>query len=238
MTEDTKPFAAEVWDTLSSIDVKDHISVLEKKKKGDDGRWRVVAKLNYLSWPWAWQMLMQAYPESIVDYAEPLYLTDNTVEIWCTITVIRGEDRFARQCWLPVMDNSNRAMRNPDARAISDTRQRCFVKCSALLGLGLSIYAGEDLPSAEKDKASEEARKAADKAEAEQQQSMLTDWTAALDECTTKAELRDRMKPAKKALNADYWKELVRWSTIKAKDLPENVAGPDEGDGDNYGVGT
>ena len=49
--------------------------------------------------------------------------------------------------WLPVMDFRNKAISEPDARAISDSKMRCLVKCLALLGLGHYIYAGEDTPS-------------------------------------------------------------------------------------------
>jgi hypothetical protein len=47
------------------------------------------------------------------------------------------------------MDNRNNAVANPDARAISDTKMRCLVKCFAMFGLGLYIFAGSDLPQDE-----------------------------------------------------------------------------------------
>jgi len=72
---------------------------------------------------------------------------DGTVTVHCTIVI----DTYARHMWLPVMDHRGRAIVRPDARAISDNKMRCMVKCLALFGLGLYIYAGEDLPSAEKD---------------------------------------------------------------------------------------
>lgn len=51
--------------------------------------------------------------------------------------------------YLPVMDFKNKAMANPDAMAINKALKRCFVKALALHGLGLYIYAGEDIPEAE-----------------------------------------------------------------------------------------
>jgi len=48
--------------------------------------------------------------------------------------------------WLPVMDNRNNPIKNPNSRQVSDTTMRCLVKCLALFGLGHYIYAGEDLP--------------------------------------------------------------------------------------------
>ena len=56
--------------------------------------------------------------------------------------------------WLPVMDYKNKAVVNPDARQLNDSMMRCLVKCLAMYGLGHYIYAGEDLPSQEKDVAS------------------------------------------------------------------------------------
>jgi hypothetical protein len=47
---------------------------------------------------------------------------------------------------LPVMDHRNKAIAEPDAFAVNTAMQRCLVKAIALHGLGLYIYAGEDLP--------------------------------------------------------------------------------------------
>jgi hypothetical protein len=45
------------------------------------------------------------------------------------------------------MDNRNNAVKNPDTRKISDATMRCLAKCIACFGIGLYVYAGEDLPS-------------------------------------------------------------------------------------------
>jgi hypothetical protein len=50
---------------------------------------------------------------------------------------------------LPVMDNKNNAVKNPDSRKISDAMMRCLAKCIATFGIGLYVYAGEDVPSVE-----------------------------------------------------------------------------------------
>ena len=52
--------------------------------------------------------------------------------------------------WLPVMDNRNKSIVNPTTRDISDARMRCLVKAIAMHGLGIYIYAGEDLPESTK----------------------------------------------------------------------------------------
>ena len=62
--------------------------------------------------------------------------------VFCTVTAF-GQ---ARTMQLPVMDHRNRAIANPDAFAVNTAMQRALVKAIALHGLGLYIYAGEDLP--------------------------------------------------------------------------------------------
>jgi hypothetical protein len=47
------------------------------------------------------------------------------------------------------MDNKNNAVKNPDARKISDAMMRCLAKCIACFGIGLYVYAGEDVPHEE-----------------------------------------------------------------------------------------
>jgi hypothetical protein len=47
---------------------------------------------------------------------------------------------------LPVMNHRNQAIQNPDAFAVNTAMQRCLAKAIALHGIGLYIYAGEDLP--------------------------------------------------------------------------------------------
>jgi hypothetical protein len=48
---------------------------------------------------------------------------------------------------LPVMDYRNKAIPNPDAFAVNTAMQRALAKAIALHGIGLYIYAGEDIPS-------------------------------------------------------------------------------------------
>lgn len=127
-----KPFAQTVWETLSAVDCSGFV---EKKMN-----------LTYLSWAHAWGALMSIYPESRFYHDEPHTFADGTVEVWCTVVVMKGENRLERRMWLPVMDNRNKAIQNPDAFQINTARMRCLTKCMALFGLGHYIYAGEDLP--------------------------------------------------------------------------------------------
>ena len=118
----------EIWDTLSKVDVSAHI---EKKMN-----------LSYLSWAWAWGVLMEYYPDAQYEVSSSLCEVSNTAMTLCKVTI--GD--CYRVMWLPVMDHKNKAIVNPTTRDISDATMRCLVKCLAMFGLGHYIYAGEDLP--------------------------------------------------------------------------------------------
>lgn len=127
-----------VWDTLSKINVNPHV----EKKNG----------FSYLSWAWAWGVLMDNFPNSKFSFdqfgaggSEVFYYPDGTAEVRCALTV----DGVIRVMWLPVMDHRNKPIPSPDARAVNDAKMRCLVKAMSLFGLGHYIYAGEDLPDAE-----------------------------------------------------------------------------------------
>jgi hypothetical protein len=131
---------ARVWADLSAINVNEHV-----QKKGN---------LSYLSWTWAWSTLMSKYPESYY-VLDDRTKEDGSVMVECVLTIHEGDEVATRTMWLPVMDHKNKAIINPTSRDISDARMRCLVKCLAMFGLGFYIYAGEDIPSAEKDAQSE-----------------------------------------------------------------------------------
>lgn len=138
MSNAKDPTPAEVWATLSTVNVNEH----KKQKMG----------LSYLSWAWAWQVMKEHYPDFKVHwhgdgtYPDVIYYADQSAMVSCTVTI--GE-HVLENAWLPVMDHKNKAIRTPDTRQINDAKMRCLVKCFALLGLGVYIYAGEDLPSEE-----------------------------------------------------------------------------------------
>ena len=111
---------------LRKIDVSDKI---EKKNN-----------LSYLSWAWAVDTLLQHDPSATWTYGQPVMFGE-TVMVFCTVTAF-GKSMTAQ---LPVMDYRNKAIANPDAFAVNTTMQRCLTKAIALHGLGLSLYAGEDL---------------------------------------------------------------------------------------------
>lgn len=116
-----------IWSVLSQIDVSKQV----EKKNG----------LSYLSWAYAWGVLMEKFPHAEYSFTQPELHADGTVTIHCDVMI----GHCHRAMWLPVMDYKNNAIKNPDARKISDTKMRCLVKCLAMFGLGWKIYAGEDV---------------------------------------------------------------------------------------------
>lgn len=110
--------------------------------------------LSYLSWAWAWSEVLKIDP--LATWA-PMFngpqgseapwfsLPDGSMLVGVSV-VIKGH---AKQCMLPVMDHRNKAIKNPDAFAVNTALMRCLAKCIAMHGLGLYIYAGEDLPEAD-----------------------------------------------------------------------------------------
>ncbi len=97
--------------------------------------------LTYLSWAWAVDQLMRADPEANWAYPDPK-LYGETVMVYCTVTAF-GKAMTAH---LPVMDYRNKPIPGPNAFEMNTAMQRCLVKAIALHGLGLYLYAGEDLP--------------------------------------------------------------------------------------------
>ena len=140
----------EYYANLSSVDVSGHI---EKKQN-----------LSYLSWAWAVSELTKKYPDfsyEIVRFgdAQLPYVFDPKTGymVFTRITI----DGITKEMWLPVMDGNNNAMldhpytyktkygeKNVSVCTMFDinkTIMRCLVKKIAMFGLGLSLYAGEDL---------------------------------------------------------------------------------------------
>ena len=136
----------DVWDNLSKIDCSDKV---EKKMN-----------LSYLSWAWAWGVLQEHYPQSTYlfyqgeDDVPYVKFPDGTAEVRCRVSI----DNLTREMTLSVMDNRNNAIQNPNSRQVNDTKMRCLVKCLAMYGLGHYIYAGEDVPSSDKEEPKQESK--------------------------------------------------------------------------------
>jgi hypothetical protein len=97
--------------------------------------------LSYLSWAWAVDQLLTADPLATWEYQEPKKFGESLM-VFCTVTAF-GKSMTSQ---LPVMDYKNKAIQNPDAFAVNTAMQRCLAKAISLHGIGLYIYAGEDLP--------------------------------------------------------------------------------------------
>ena len=140
----------------------------EKKSNGS-------TELTYLSWCYAWSEVKKLYPNAryeILKFGEnklPYVFDEKTG--YMVFTRVEIED-IEHEMWLPVMDSANKAMKdrlytykvkkyNSNTRQyefvdkevqpatmfdINKTIMRCLTKNLAMFGLGLYIYAGEDLP--------------------------------------------------------------------------------------------
>jgi hypothetical protein len=107
--------------------------------------------LTYLSWAWAWAEVLKIDPSARWtahewDNSPVMVLRNGTAMVKVSVE-IKGD---IKTCILPVMDNRNKAIVDPDAFAVNTAIMRCLAKAIAMHGLGLYIYAGEDLPEAEK----------------------------------------------------------------------------------------
>jgi len=128
-----------VFDVLNDINVND-----KTEKKG---------KLTYLSWAWAWGQLKKNYPTANYKVYENAdgwnYFTDGRTA-WVKVEVmINGLGHIE---YLPVMDNYNRSIPLDKITSfnVNTSIQRALTKAIARHGLGLYIYAGEDLPEVDK----------------------------------------------------------------------------------------
>jgi hypothetical protein len=150
------------FDVLSAVNVNDKV---EKK-----------SNLTYLSWAWAWAEVKKACPDASYEIKgdpitqKPYFYDENLGYMVMTEVTIEGE---TLEMWLPVMDGANKSMmakpytykgnaweggrkvvvdKTVEAATMFDinkTLMRCLTKNLAMFGLGLYIYAGEDLPEAD-----------------------------------------------------------------------------------------
>lgn len=145
-----------VFESLAAINVNEHT----EKKQG----------LTYLTWSWAWDEIKRRYPDASYTIWKnpnglPYVYDELTGFMVYTSVTING---ITHEMWLPVMDAANKAMKAQPYKYqtrsgektveaatmfdINKTIMRCLVKNLAMFGLGLYIYAGEDLPNGEEEK--------------------------------------------------------------------------------------
>lgn len=158
MRNETSKKEKSIFETLFNINVGDHI----EKKNG----------LSYLSWPFAWAEVKKIFPDA--NYKVKLFGENNLPYVYdestgyMVFTSVTIND-LTHEMWLPVMDNSNKSMKSVKYTYDTNYRKnvpvepasmfdvnkaimRCLVKNLSMFGLGLYIYAGEDLPEKELEK--------------------------------------------------------------------------------------
>tara|TARA_R110000868_G_C10912442_1_gene765069 strand:+ start:844 stop:1509 length:666 start_codon:yes stop_codon:yes gene_type:complete len=139
------------FEKLSAINVNDKV----EKKSG----------LTYLSWSYAWSETKRNCPDASYCIKgdpitqKPYFYDESLGYLVMTEVTIEGK---SLEMWLPVMDGANKAMKSVpysyttrygeksvEAATMFDinkTLMRCLVKNLAMFGMGIYIYAGEDLP--------------------------------------------------------------------------------------------
>jgi hypothetical protein len=134
---------AEAFTKAYELAIGDHV---EKNYKG----------LSYLSWPFAFRYLKEQFPALFVAFEEasagwPVFGKEGC---WLLRPYLTDGIRRTPALVFPIMDNKHNAVKELDARQVSDNIQRASVKCIATFtGLGLKLYSGEDIPKADDEKA-------------------------------------------------------------------------------------
>lgn len=129
---------ASTFELLNSINCNEHT----EKKNG----------LTYLAWAWAWAEVKKNFPRAfytIYENADGLFYHTDGKTAWVkTGVTIEGLEHIE---YLPVMDFRNKSipLDNITSMDVNKTIQRSLTKACARHGLGLYIYAGEDLPEGE-----------------------------------------------------------------------------------------
>ena len=192
---------------MFQLDVSEHID-----KRSQSG-----TELSYLSWAWAWAKVNEV--DSEASYSIKMFTDENNVQkpylhdpvlgymVMTSVTMF-GK---TKEMWLPVMNSDNKAMldhpwewvgkykskkvETATMFDINKTLMRCLVKNIAMFGLGLKLYAGEDLPS------TVEETKIETEISAEDKQTLLV--------CKTEDELAKASRKLLNKLGASYTQAIV-----------------------------
>ena len=131
-----------VFGKLAAVNCNEHI---EKKNNGK-------VELSYLSWAWAWHYIKSRFPNAFYTiYERPdgvPYWTDGRTAWVKTGVTIEGQEHIE---YLPIMDYRNLSIPLDKITSMDMNKaiQRSLTKAAARHGLGLYIYAGEDIPLSE-----------------------------------------------------------------------------------------
>ena len=213
----------------TAFEVLNAVNVNEHTETKDTGK----VKLTYLSWAWAWAEVKKRYPTAsyeIIKFNGLPYVYDERTGfmVYTTVTI---ED-ITHEMWLPVMDSHNVAMfahayeyqtpykKIPIQAAtmfdINKTIMRCLTKNLAMFGLGLYIYAGEDLPEdvIDEDKIDDQKKK---QTKAQPKEQKKAEQPKAKVE-QSQSEENQQESPELKAIKAKY-QELINYCAENKLDI-------------------
>ena len=184
------------WKQLKAVDIKDMI-----EKKG---------KFSYISWAMAWSALCDIYPDATMEkhcneHGFPVFKDENG---WCFTKVTVTVNGKSITEMLPVLNNFNKPIKNPDSMDINSSLQRCLAKAIALHGLGVHVYSGEELVDIPDNLGEEDAKpKAIQKSEikkVEEEVKKVEEKASTVD--TLKIEVPEKGKSTKVDTNVDMKK--------------------------------
>ena len=95
--------------------------------------------LSYLSWSYAWHLLVSKHPDSTYYFGEPMTLPDGTMMVKAGVTV----EGLTHEMPLPVLDHRNKPLASPNAFDFNSAQMRALVKAIAMHGVGIGMYLGD-----------------------------------------------------------------------------------------------
>lgn len=199
--------------TLNGINVEEHI-----EKKGG---------LRYLSWAWAWGEVKKVFPNATYKIYENTlpsgyvvnYFTDGKTAYVKTGVIINDLEHIEE---LPVMDYNNKSipLEKMTSFDVNKAIQRSLTKACARHGLGLYVYAGEDLPEDEQNEQSENTTKSSTNSKVDTKSNYGKTHKELVDSVTKQFDSLDDTKK-------DKW---VKWleqkgfgNVVDFNDLPDAV---------------
>ena len=194
---------------LRTIDVNEHT----EKKNG----------LTYLSWAWAWDQINEQFPgttftvyERETEYGPCNYFTDGKTCWVKTGVTVQGLEYIEM---LPVMDFKNRSipLEQVTSMDVNKAIQRSLTKAAARHGLGLYIYAGEDLPEESEEDKKRKAEEAVVIAKIVKEiDDLIKERTKDMDTAAKKAFAEKAIKPIIGSYNYKACTDLGRISELLA----------------------
>jgi hypothetical protein len=199
--------------TMHSTTTRYNMTVNDLLKLNVNEHTEKKGNLTYLSWAWAWAEALKADPNAhfqVMMFGDKCYTDINgTYMVWVTVTLFNKP----MTCQLPVMDHRNKAIIAPDAFAVNTAIMRCMTKALSLHGLGLYIYAGEDLPELDTGVIDAVVAAIKERYDAGDEAGMYGEWESITDN-EVRIRVWDTLKPDSKVRSAiKAYKEKMKEST-------------------------